>query len=63
MRSRPSFLSAFNIRNYQARVKMERIVKHVPLADARWIGARLGRLSRAQIRDCFSAAGFSQDDT
>ena len=63
MRSRPFFLSAFNIRNYRARLKMEEIVKRVPLADARWIGARLGRLSRAQISDCFKAAGFSPDET
>lgn len=63
LRSRPFFLSAFNIRNYRARTKMERIVKHVPLADARWIGARLGRLSRTQISDCFKAAGFSPEET
>jgi len=41
---------------------MEGIVKHVPIADARWIGTRLGRLSREQISDCFKAAGFSPDD-
>jgi len=62
MRSRPFFLSVFSVRNYRARLKMESIVKHVPIVDARWIGARLGRLSRAQIQDCFTAAGFSEGD-
>ena len=41
---------------------MESIVKRVPLADARWIGDRLGRLSAEQIRDCFRASGFSPAD-
>ena len=41
---------------------MESVVKRIPIADARWIGDRLGRLSAAQIRDCFRAAGFSSAD-
>jgi len=63
LRSRPFFLSVFNFGNYRTRLDMEGIVRHVPLADARWIGARLGRLSRAQINDCFRAAGFSQEES
>ena len=38
---------------------MESVVKHVPIADARWIGSRLGQLSTEQIGDCFRAGGFS----
>jgi hypothetical protein len=41
---------------------MESIVKHVPIADARWIGDRLGRLSPEQVHDCFRAAGFTPDE-
>ena len=59
LHSRPSVLSAFHIGNYRFRTRMEQIAREVPLADARWIGERLGRLSMAQLRDCFRAAGFS----
>jgi hypothetical protein len=45
--------------NYRFRTRMESIVKDIPLADALWIGGRLGLLSTAQISDVFRAAGFS----
>ena len=41
---------------------MESVVKHIPIADARWIGDRLGQLSADQISDCFRASGFSRAD-
>ena len=41
---------------------MQSVVKHVPIADARWIGDRLGELSASQIGDAFRAAGFSESD-
>jgi hypothetical protein len=62
MQSRPFFPSVFNLSNYRARTRMESIVKHIPISDARWIGNRLGQLSPEQIRDCFRAAGFSPDE-
>jgi hypothetical protein len=62
MHSRPFFLTIFDIHNYWFRTHMQSVVKHIPLADARWIGDRLGRLSSAQIADCFRAAGFSPGD-
>ena len=62
MQSRPFFPLVFHLPSYRSRTKMESIVKHVPIADARWIGNRLGQLSRNQIRDCFRAAGFSPDE-
>jgi hypothetical protein len=33
--------------------------KHIPRADAKWIGSLLGQLSRQQISDAFRAAGYS----
>ena len=36
---------------------MESVVKGIPIADARWIGNRLGKLSAKQIGDSFRAAG------
>jgi hypothetical protein len=59
MQSRPFLPLVVHVPNYRSRTRMEGIVKRVPLADARWIGDRLGRLSTAQIRDAFRASGFS----
>ncbi len=59
MHSRPFFLAIFNFPYYFSRTRMESVAKHIPIADARWIGNQLGRLSAEQIRDCFRAGGFS----
>lgn len=62
IRSRPMFLSAVHVPNYRTRTRMESVGKDIPIADARWIGERLGRLSAEQIGDCFRAGGFSSAD-
>jgi hypothetical protein len=49
LHSRPFFLSAVNVPNYQTRTRME----------AKWLGNRLAMLSDKQIRDCFRAAGYA----
>jgi hypothetical protein len=59
MHSRPFFLTIFNFPNYRFRTRMESVAKHIPIADARWLGNRLGQFSPEQISDCFRAAGFS----
>ena len=59
MHSRPFFLSVFNLPNYLARSRMERITKHIPREDAKWLGQRLAQLSEDQVSDCFRAAGYS----
>ena len=41
---------------------MESLVEHIPIADARWIGERLGRLSPERVGDGFRAGGFSPDE-
>jgi hypothetical protein len=41
---------------------MEGITKHIPRADAKWLGQRLSLLSDAQIRDAFRAAGYGSAD-
>jgi hypothetical protein len=33
--------------------------RHIPVADVRWMGSLLGRLSPRQIRDAFRAGGYS----
>ncbi len=63
MHSRPFFLTIINFPNYRFRTRMENVAKHIPIADARWLGNRLGQLSTDQIGDCFRAAGFSPAET
>ena len=60
MHSKP-FVLPYVVRRkyYNSRAKMESITRHIPIADARWIGNLLGRFSTEQIGDCFRAAGFS----
>jgi len=59
MHSRPFPLSIVNFSYYRSRTRMERVVKGIPIAHARWIGNQLGRLSTGQIHDSFRTAGFS----
>ena len=59
MHSRPFFLTIFYFPQYRSRTRMESVAKHIPIADARWLGNRLGQFSPEQIHDCFRAAGFS----
>jgi hypothetical protein len=62
LHSRPFFLAAIAVSNYRERTKMERITRHIPRADARWLGRRLSMLSDHQIRDGFRAAGYGPAD-
>ena len=62
MHSRPFFLAAVNVSNYKERTRMEQVTKHIPRADAKWLGQRLAQLSDEQINDCFRAAGYSPDE-
>ena len=60
--ARPRFVFVVSLPEYLKRVHLESIGKHVPLADARWVGQLLARLSPRQIRDAFRAAGYSESD-
>jgi hypothetical protein len=62
LHSRPFFASAINIPNYRDRTRMEQVTKHIPRADAKWLGQRLSLLSEEQIRDGFRAAGYTNED-
>jgi hypothetical protein len=63
MHSRPFFLMALRPHEYHERARMEDIGRDIPVADARWIGQLLARLSPQQLRECFKAAGYSPADT
>ncbi|MEO8369132.1 MAG: hypothetical protein ABI806_08035 [Candidatus Solibacter sp.] len=56
--ARPSLIYAFNPKEYVSRVRMESLGRHVPVADARWIGQLLSRLTPTQLRDAFRCAGY-----
>lgn len=43
--------------------KKKDIFENITVADARWIGDLLSRLSRAQIRDAFRAANYNREET
>jgi len=57
--ARPALIHAFEVQDFKSRINMEWIGKEVPIADARWIGSILAKLSMQQIQDAFAAAGYS----
>jgi hypothetical protein len=62
LNSRPFFLTAIDVPNYNKRTKMQEVVKNIPVADAIWLGKLLEPLSDDQIRDAFRAAGYNDKD-
>jgi hypothetical protein len=62
LHSRPFFLGVVSPARYSERARMEAITKHIPRADARWLGQRLSMLSDGQIGDAFRAAGYGTRD-
>jgi hypothetical protein len=60
--SRPFFLTAVDIPNYNKRTRMQDVPKDIPVADAIWLGKLLEPLSDDQIRDVFRAAGYNDKD-
>ena len=62
LHSRPPLLAAINIPNYEKRTHMQDVTKHIPRAEAKWLGERLSQLTEEQIRDCFRAGGYTQEE-
>ena len=59
---RPANIIIANPHEFVSRLNMEWIGKHIPRADAWWVGHLLAKLSPAQIRDAFRSAGYSPED-
>jgi hypothetical protein len=57
--SRPALIHALEVQDFKSRINMEWIRKDIPIADARWIGSILAKLSAEQIQAAFGAAGYS----
>jgi hypothetical protein len=41
---------------------MQDVTKHIPRADAKWLAERFSHLTEEQIRDCFRAGGYTQEE-
>jgi hypothetical protein len=61
--SRPALFVFFNPAEFFPRMGLRWIGKRVPRNDARWMGQMLAKLSDAQIRDAFRAAGYTTEET
>ena len=60
MRNKPGGIIRFLKPGYaRQRIAMANTVANIPLADARWIGRQLARLTPEQIRAAFEASGFT----
>jgi hypothetical protein len=59
---RPDWIVLANVSQFFSRLKLRWIGRHIPRADARWMGERLAQISPDQMRDAFRAAGYSADD-
>ncbi len=60
--TRPALVYVFNPPGLIKRIRMRWIGRHVPRADARWVGQLLAQLSPDQIRDAFRASGYSPEE-
>jgi hypothetical protein len=47
---------------YSDMANAQKVVKNVPIADAKWMGKRLAQLSEDQIRDAFRAAAYTPEE-
>jgi hypothetical protein len=61
--SRPAAVVFFNPHECFMRMNLRWIGRRIPRSDARWMGQVLARLSPAQIRDAFRAAGYTPEET
>jgi hypothetical protein len=58
----PFIYVLFEPRTWWHQLHQRWIGKHIPRADAKWIGSLLAQLSPHQIREAFRAAGYSPDE-
>jgi hypothetical protein len=59
---RPATVVLINPHEFVSRLNLEWIGRHVPRADAKWLGELLAKLSPEQIRDAFRAGGYTPDE-
>ncbi len=54
------FASVFKPSYGKSQAQKERVMRNIPVEDARWMGLQLSKLSDEQLRDAFRAAGYDQ---
>ncbi len=59
---RPAAIVLVNPHEFVSRLNLEWIGRHIPRADAKWMGELLAKLSPSQIRDAFRAAGYTPEE-
>lgn len=59
---RPAMIVLVNPHEFFSRVDLEWIGRQIPVANARWMGQLLAKLSPKQIRDAFRASGFTPEE-
>lgn len=59
---KPSTIVAFNPKEYVGRMNLEWIGRNIPVADAKWMGSLLAKLTPEQIRDAFRAGGYAPEE-
>jgi hypothetical protein len=57
----PPFFYIFHLPLFIGKLRTHWVGKHIPRADAKWIGSLLAQLTPEQIRDAFRAAGYSPE--
>ena len=57
----PPFFYIFNLPLFIGKFRLHWVGKHIPRADAKWVGSLLAQLSHEQIRDAFRAADYSPE--
>ena len=60
--SRPTLIELPNLPGFMMRLHLRSIGRNIPRIDAKWMAGLLERLSPAQIRDAFRAAGYSPEE-
>jgi hypothetical protein len=60
--TRPNLWRLASLKEFISRLRLEWIGRHIPRADARWMGELLSQLSRDQVRQAFQAAGYVPKD-
>lgn len=58
----PFYMRPFEPTYFSEYKRMESIEDDIPVADARWIGARLAQLTQKQLVDAFRAAGYLPEE-
>ena len=60
--SHPTIWEFFDLPFYRVEYRAHHVSRHVPRADAKWIGSLLAQLSFDQIADAFRAGGYSPEE-